>query len=95
MIQLINQGFPKDKMIIHSDTALLEELNLSRIHFKENVKTAFAYKKSHPEIQVGMSTHSIDTIYTCIDEGLDYVFTVIFSLLPHIRVIHHVHMMKS
>lgn len=21
-----------------------------------------------------MSTHSIDTIYTCIDEGLDYVF---------------------
>lgn len=31
-------------MIIHSDTALLEELNLSRIHFKENVKTAFAYK---------------------------------------------------
>ena len=74
LIQLINQGFPKDKMIIHSDTALLEELNLSRIHFKENVKTAFAYKKSHPEIQVGMSTHSIDTIYTCIDEGLDYVF---------------------
>ena len=44
LIQLINQGFPKDKMIIHSDTALLEELNLSRIHFKENVKTAFAYK---------------------------------------------------
>lgn len=74
LIQLMNQGFPKDKIIIHSDTTLLEELNLSRIHFKENDKTAFAFKRSHPEIKVGMSTHGKDTIQTCIKEGLDYVF---------------------
>ena len=35
MIQsLLQLGFSKDKIIIHSDTTLLEELNLKRIHLK-------------------------------------------------------------
>ena len=30
-----------------------------------------------------MSTHSIDTIYTCIDEGLDYVLRSYFPYSSH------------
>lgn len=45
MIHLMNQGFAKEKIIVHSDIALLEDLNLKRIHFKENDETAFSYKR--------------------------------------------------
>lgn len=74
MIHLMNQGFAKDKIIVHSDIALLEDLNLKRIHFKENDETAFSYKKTHPDIQVSMSTHDAKSVRQCIDSGLDYVF---------------------
>ncbi|MBL7584487.1 sulfur carrier protein ThiS [Staphylococcus saccharolyticus] len=74
IIQLIQHGFEKDKIIIHSDITLLEELNLSRIHFKNNDTTAFSYKVSHPNIIVGMSTHDVATVNLCRKKGLDYVF---------------------
>ena len=36
MIQsLLQLGFSKDKIIIHSDVTLLEDLHLKRIHFKK------------------------------------------------------------
>ena len=75
MIQsLLQLGFSKDKIIIHSDTTLLEELNLKRIHFKSNDTTAFAYKAAHPDIYVSMSTHDVETVKRCYENNLDYVF---------------------
>ncbi|WP_391039841.1 thiamine phosphate synthase [Staphylococcus epidermidis] len=75
MIQsLLQLGFSKDKIIIHSDTTLLEELNLKRIHFKSNDTTAFAYKAAHPDIYVSMSTHDVETVKRCYENHLDYVF---------------------
>ena len=46
---LLQLGFSKDKIIIHSDVTLLEDLHLKRIHFKENDTTAFTYKEAHPD----------------------------------------------
>ena len=69
-------------MIIHSDTALLEELNLSRIHFKEMLKQLLHIKITSRNPS-GYVTHSIDTIYTCIDEGLDYVLRSYFPTPSH------------
>ena len=75
MIQsLLQLGFSKDKIIIHSDTTLLEESNLKRIHFKSNDTTAFAYKAAHPDIYVSMSTHDVETVKRCYENHLDYVF---------------------
>ena len=41
IVQLIEAGFPKDKIIIHSHFKLLKALNLQCIHFKENDEEAF------------------------------------------------------
>ena len=71
---LIEQGFPKSKIIIHSDVHLLEQLHLSHIHFREMDEDAFSYKSSHPEIEVSMSTHSIDSVKAAYEHDLDYVF---------------------
>ena len=69
IIQLTQHGFEKDKTIIHSDITLLEELNLSRIHFKNNDTTTFSYKASHPNIIVSMSTHDVATVNLCRKKG--------------------------
>ena len=75
MIQsLLQLGFSKDKIIIHSDVTLLEDLHLKRIHFKENDTTAFTYKEAHPDICVSMSTHDVETVKRCYENNLDYVF---------------------
>ena len=91
MIQsLLQLGFSKDKIIIHSDTTLLEELNLKRIHFKSNDTTAFAYKAAHPDIYVSMSTHDVETVKRCYENNLDYVFWGTFFQPLHIQIRHHV-----
>ena len=71
---LIEQGFPKSKIIIHSDVHLLEQLHLSHIHFREMDEDAFSYKSTHPEIEVSMSTHSIESVKAAYEHDLDYVF---------------------
>lgn len=71
---LIEKGFPKSKIIIHSDVHLLEQLHLSHIHFREMDEDAFSYKSIHPEIEVSMSTHSIESVKTAYEHDLDYVF---------------------
>ena len=71
---LIEKGFPKSKIIIHSDVHLLEQLHLSHIHFREMDEDAFSYKSTHPEIEVSMSTHSIDSVKAAYEHDLDYVF---------------------
>lgn len=74
LTSLIEKGFPKSKIIIHSDVHLLEQLHLSHIHFREMDEDAFSYKSSHPEIEVSMSTHSIDSVKAAYEHDLDYVF---------------------
>lgn len=71
---LIEKGFPKSKIIIHSDVHLLEQLHLSHIHFREMDEDAFSYKSIHPEIEVSMSTHSIESVKAAYEHDLDYVF---------------------
>lgn len=71
---LLKQGFPKDKMIIHSDIALLEKLNLSCLHMREMDTQAFDYKARHPEIEISMSTHSLQSVTQAYEHHLDYVF---------------------
>ncbi|WP_342388810.1 thiamine phosphate synthase [Salinicoccus bachuensis] len=71
---LVNKGFPKDKLIIHSNIRVLEALRLKAIHFKEGDPMAYAYKARHPEISVSMSTHSMKSISEARENGLDHVF---------------------
>lgn len=71
---LIEKGFPKSKIIIHSDVHLLEQLHLSHIHFREMDEDAFSYKSMHPEVEVSMSTHSIESVKEAYEHDLDYVF---------------------
>lgn len=70
---LIHHGFPKDKLIVHSDITLLEKYALSFIHFRENDEQAFLYKQSHPHISVSMSTHSSESIQRAQQHQLDFV----------------------
>ncbi|PNZ31775.1 thiamine-phosphate pyrophosphorylase [Staphylococcus petrasii] len=72
--RLLDAGFPKDKVIIHSDTELLESLSLSRLHCREMDTAAFDYKQLHPNVKVSMSTHSKQSVEQAYEHGLDYVF---------------------
>jgi len=74
LTSLIEKGFPKSKIIIHSDVHLLEQLHLSHIHFREMDEDACSYKSTHPEIEVSMSTHSIESVKAAYEHDLDYVF---------------------
>ncbi|UDI77498.1 thiamine phosphate synthase [Staphylococcus taiwanensis] len=71
---LIQQGFPKEKIIIHSDIDLLQQLQLTRLHCRESDSVAFDFKKQHPDIEVSMSTHSLPSVKEAYNQHLDYVF---------------------
>lgn len=70
---LIMSGFPKEKIIIHSDIRLLEAFGLTAIHFREDDEDAFGYKRENPGISVSMSTHSARSIEAARAAGLDFV----------------------
>lgn len=71
---LIQQGFPKEKIIIHSDIDLLQQLQLTRLHCREWDTVAFDFKQQHPDIEVSMSTHSLASVKEAYNQHLDYVF---------------------
>ena len=73
LCQLIHSGFPKEKIIIHTSTELLESFRLTAIHFRENDPTALTYKKEHPDISVSMSAHSPESVKKAQDNHLDFV----------------------
>lgn len=70
---LIRSEFPRNKILIHTRTDLLEEFGLSAIHFRENDENASDYKKRHPEVSVSMSTHSALSVKNAQSNGLDFV----------------------
>lgn len=71
--QLIHSGFPKEKIMIHTSTKLLESFCLTAIHFRENDPIALSYKKEHPDISVSMSAHSAESVKKAQHNHLDFV----------------------
>ena len=59
------------KIIVHNTPYLMMKHGLTRIHFKECVIEAIAFKQQHPEFRVGMSVHSKESVHR-IDGVLDY-----------------------
>ncbi|WP_271399729.1 thiamine phosphate synthase [Staphylococcus nepalensis] len=71
--QLIQKGFSKNKIIIHSNTAILERCNLSAIHFKEDDERIENFKITHPNIQISISTHCSQSVKKAQKLNLDFV----------------------
>lgn len=71
--KLLANGFPKSKVIIHTDLALAMKLSISNVHFKEGDPRAAILKKEHPHFRVSMSTHSAARIRQAKAEQLDFV----------------------
>ncbi|MBO3061548.1 thiamine phosphate synthase [Mammaliicoccus fleurettii] len=71
---LLTHGFPRDKLMVHTDISVLELYDLHFIHFRENDEQAFLYKESHPHISVSMSTHSVHSVERAKHHHLDFVF---------------------
>ncbi|WP_086428341.1 thiamine phosphate synthase [Staphylococcus cornubiensis] len=72
-LKLLANGFPKSKVIIHTDLALAIKLGISNVHFKEGDPRAAILKKENPHYQVSMSTHSAARIRHAKIEQLDFV----------------------
>ncbi|RZI01745.1 thiamine phosphate synthase [Staphylococcus condimenti] len=70
---LMQAGFPKDKITIHSDTDLLQKLDLNAIHFREGDERAYNFKAANPDICVSMSTHSNQSAQAAEAHNLDYI----------------------
>lgn len=84
--KLIKAGFPKSKIIVHSNVQILKDLDLKWIHFKESDTQAFTLKQLYPDLTVGMSTHHVTTVKQCRDYHIDYVFFGhIFPTASHIN----------
>lgn len=79
MNRLIQAGFPKNKIIIHSHIIVLEQCHLSAIHFREADARIKDFKKSHPHIQISMSTHHEESVKQAQALNLDFIlFSHIF-----------------
>ncbi|PCF87746.1 thiamine phosphate synthase [Staphylococcus intermedius] len=72
-IQLLANGFPKSKVIMHTDLALAIELGITNVHFKEGDSRAAMLKKKCPHYQVSMSTHSAAMVREAKTQQLDFV----------------------
>ncbi|EGQ2956913.1 thiamine phosphate synthase [Staphylococcus pseudintermedius] len=73
LIQLLANGFPKSKVIIHTDVTLAMELSISNVHFKEGDHRATLLKQVQPHYQVSMSTHSAAMVRDAKAQQLDFV----------------------
>ncbi|KIX90670.1 hypothetical protein TP70_05995 [Staphylococcus microti] len=69
---LLRAGFPKSKVIVHTDVTLAERMGIQQLHFREGDMTAFALKAQKPSYQVSMSAHSVESIVTARDRQLDF-----------------------
>ncbi|UBH08716.1 thiamine phosphate synthase [Macrococcus armenti] len=70
-INALKQSIDVSKIIVHNAPHLLDKHQLKRIHFKERIDDALLFKRQHPEISVGMSAHSIQSVRR-INGILDY-----------------------
>ncbi|AMY06207.1 thiamine phosphate synthase [Staphylococcus condimenti] len=70
---LMQAGFPKDKITIHTDTDTLQKLDLNAIHFREGDERAYNFKTANPDICVSMSTHNSQSAQAAEAHNLDYI----------------------
>ncbi|UTH14188.1 thiamine phosphate synthase [Macrococcus equipercicus] len=77
---LLDGGFNKDKLIIHSNCRLLEHYQLSRIHFRAGDPKGFDMKKSRPDVTVSMAVHSAAECPALKAAQIDYgIFSPLFA----------------
>ncbi|PHK50151.1 thiamine phosphate synthase [Staphylococcus edaphicus] len=77
---LIHSGFSRNKIIIHSNIAVLEQCHLQAIHFSESDVRVNSFKHTHPIIQISMSTHHEQSIKQAQARHLDFIlFSHIFK----------------
>lgn len=73
-IQLaITHGIPRSKIAIHSDINVLEQCELSAIHFKERAVEIETIKHKYPDVVVSMSTHCVDSAEFAMQHHVDYI----------------------
>ncbi|UXR78683.1 MULTISPECIES: thiamine phosphate synthase [unclassified Staphylococcus] len=75
---LLREGFPKSKVIIHTDITLAKDMGIQRLHFREGDEQAFDLKSTHPSYSVSMSVHCVESIIKAHNHRLD------FGLFGHI-----------
>ncbi|MGX0848169.1 thiamine phosphate synthase [Staphylococcus auricularis] len=71
--QALAHGFPKDKLMIHSDEKVLAQCHLTGIHFRESDPRAARYKQQHPDVIVSQATHHATSIQQASNDQLDFV----------------------
>ncbi|ULG74292.1 thiamine phosphate synthase [Macrococcus brunensis] len=69
---LLQAGFDKKKLIVHSDVTLLNFFQLSRIHFRQGDRTAYNLKEKRPQLSVSMAVHSVSACQEALWHHLDY-----------------------
>ncbi|AVQ34251.1 thiamine phosphate synthase [Staphylococcus muscae] len=69
---LLQDEFPKSKVIIHTDITLAKRMGIQRLHFKEGDKQAFHLKETHPSYSVSMSVHHVESIIKAREHQLDF-----------------------
>ncbi|MGV3042921.1 thiamine phosphate synthase [Staphylococcus rostri] len=69
---LLDKGFPKSKVIVHTDIALAERFDIHRLHFREGDITAYDLKAQQPSYVISMSVHQMATIIDAQQHHLDF-----------------------
>lgn len=70
--ELIERGYPRSKIIIHSDFDSAEKFNISQIHFGEGDDLAHKIKENDSKMKVSMSVHHPESIWLAKKWKLDY-----------------------
>lgn len=80
-VKLLANGFPKSKVIVHTDVQLARKLNIPNVHFREGDWRAAQLKKEEgKDFQVSMSTHSVNQVREAQAQQLDFVlFSHLFT----------------
>ncbi|BAS46826.1 thiamine monophosphate synthase [Staphylococcus schleiferi] len=73
ILKLRDEGFPKSKMIVHTDVQLADRLGIYRLHFREGDVEAEHIKQKSPDYRISMSTHSENSIRYAQAQRFDFV----------------------
>ncbi|MEG0259593.1 MAG: thiamine phosphate synthase [Lysinibacillus sp.] len=72
--QSLENGVPKEKLIVNSDIELALTENLAGVHFTEFDRRLIDFKRMYPTKMAGQSTHSLSTAQLAERNGADYIF---------------------
>ena len=71
---LINQGVPPQKLLLHSAPELAQFLPVLGVHFTEFDERLAPFKKAHSEKLAGRSVHSVASAQKAEADGADYLY---------------------